>query len=299
MNFKINDIKLFSDVAKFQNFSEAALHLNVPQPSISRRIKTLEEQTGQRLFIRHHNYIKLNEFGNQFLDYCHNMIEANQQASDFAKYNSNTPHGQLTIEALSPIIKLLIGPFLQQFQQTYPDINLEFKEIPYNSWKDPLKSDIRLHTHLPNDEGLISRIFINSYRSFYASPMLLKKGVLIHPKQLSTFPCIVTTEDMECGNTWQYVDSAIEHNIYLNKMIHLAHSANGLDAARHGIGVSWNYKPIVNPSINNGEVQELFDGNYRTPASAFVIFRERRLIPRRERVFIDQLLQFFQTQQYA
>lgn len=39
-------------VCNYENFTEAAKQLHVPQPTISNRIRYLEEELGQELFVR-------------------------------------------------------------------------------------------------------------------------------------------------------------------------------------------------------------------------------------------------------
>ncbi len=55
----LTNLKYFSAVADAGSFSRAAISLNMAQPSISRAVKLLEEEFGQRLLERNGRGVRL------------------------------------------------------------------------------------------------------------------------------------------------------------------------------------------------------------------------------------------------
>lgn len=77
MNFTY--LKTFVMVCKSGNFTEAANKLFIPQPTVSNRIRYLEEELEQNLFLKKETgkrSITLTQAGEKFLPYAQNIIKA-------------------------------------------------------------------------------------------------------------------------------------------------------------------------------------------------------------------------------
>ncbi|MDQ3399026.1 MAG: LysR family transcriptional regulator, partial [Deinococcota bacterium] len=59
----LEDMKVFSRVARDRSFSKAAAALGVAQPSVSTRMMALERDLGVSLFERHHRGVTLTPAG--------------------------------------------------------------------------------------------------------------------------------------------------------------------------------------------------------------------------------------------
>lgn len=77
---KLDQIRTFLEVAATGNFNRAADILNVTQSTVSARIKGLEEDFGQPLFVRSHAGVDLTAAGRQFQEYALAMQRLWQQA---------------------------------------------------------------------------------------------------------------------------------------------------------------------------------------------------------------------------
>lgn len=77
---KLDHIRTFLEIAKTGNFNRAAKALNVTQSTVSTRIKTLEEDFSQPLFVRSHAGVELTAAGQQFREYALGMQRLWQQA---------------------------------------------------------------------------------------------------------------------------------------------------------------------------------------------------------------------------
>ncbi|MFC3040488.1 LysR family transcriptional regulator [Virgibacillus xinjiangensis] len=69
-----SQLQTFLTVSKYRSFSKAAVILNVTQPTITSRIKALEEILQCQLFKRIGHEIYLTEEGNMFIDYAKNIL---------------------------------------------------------------------------------------------------------------------------------------------------------------------------------------------------------------------------------
>ena len=75
MNISLEYYKIFYYIAKNRNITNPAKELNISQPSISRMLKSLEEQLGTALFIRKKRGVILTNEGKELYEQIHNSIE--------------------------------------------------------------------------------------------------------------------------------------------------------------------------------------------------------------------------------
>ena len=73
-------LRSFLEVAANGSFSIAATRLNLAQSTVSARIRGLEENLGQTLFLRESDGIKLTGAGRQFLHHASTILRAWEQA---------------------------------------------------------------------------------------------------------------------------------------------------------------------------------------------------------------------------
>jgi DNA-binding transcriptional LysR family regulator len=104
-------LRYFLDAAKTENFSETAKRNLVPQPSISKTIKKLEQELGVNLFDRNGKKIVLNQNGRFFYEKVSIAISNIDEGVNHFKQSENS---NITIytQAGSRFVSLLIADFL-------------------------------------------------------------------------------------------------------------------------------------------------------------------------------------------
>ncbi|WP_295966800.1 LysR family transcriptional regulator [uncultured Bartonella sp.] len=123
----IKQIRYFQAIAQYGSISEAARHLFIVQPALSRQIKELERQLGARLFIRRQKGIELTKAGEQLLQDSSTILQALNLAITNVKRASGikeTLHiGIAPTYTWNPIV---VG-IIRDFCNCYPDINLSLE----------------------------------------------------------------------------------------------------------------------------------------------------------------------------
>lgn len=69
-----NQLETFLAIADFRNFSKTAEYLNITQPTVTARIKNLENELNCKLFEREGKYITLSKEGEIFLEYANSIL---------------------------------------------------------------------------------------------------------------------------------------------------------------------------------------------------------------------------------
>lgn len=76
----INLARTFLQVAANGSFIETAQRMHLTQTAVSARIRTLEEQLGQRLFVRNKAGARLTAAGEQFMSHAHALVQVWERA---------------------------------------------------------------------------------------------------------------------------------------------------------------------------------------------------------------------------
>jgi len=120
--------KYVLEVYKEKSFSKAAQNLYISQPSLSARIKKIEDRIGSPLFDRSTSPLKLTETGRIYIDGAEE-IERIEQNVENAINNLNTLRsGHLSIGASNLFAAYALPALITSFKQRYPHVEIELKE---------------------------------------------------------------------------------------------------------------------------------------------------------------------------
>jgi DNA-binding transcriptional LysR family regulator len=120
------DIELartFVEIVKTRSFVRAAEQLNVSQTAVSARIRALEEQLGQSLFIRNRNGASLTPAGEQFLRYAPMLV----QLWERARHQVAVPQGRRALLSIGGELSLWhpwLVEWLRWMRRSAPDVAL-------------------------------------------------------------------------------------------------------------------------------------------------------------------------------
>lgn len=112
-------------VAEELHFGRAAKRLNVAQPTLSRRIRLLEEQLGAELFDRRSKPIRLTAAGAAFLEDAQLALHHSQRALEQARRAARGELGHLTVAAISWANNAVVPYALRAFHARAPDVSIE------------------------------------------------------------------------------------------------------------------------------------------------------------------------------
>jgi LysR family transcriptional activator of glutamate synthase operon len=126
-------LQAFLAVAECSSFSDAAKLLGKSQPSISNRMKRLEEKLQKQLIIRDAKSIQLSEDGQNFQHHAMKLVDDMAVLHD--RFHEKGKRRKSTIHVCSPIMlaSAIIGPTIKRFHKANPEIAVLVKEdIPKN-----------------------------------------------------------------------------------------------------------------------------------------------------------------------
>lgn len=120
----IEQLKAFIFVAVTGSFSKAGEVLFLSQPTVSARVKALENQLNCDLFYRTGNQIILTKEGEAFLPYAQKMLQDLQEGQLAIQRIQENIEGELVISSVYIAANYFLPDLIQRFHQAYPKIKL-------------------------------------------------------------------------------------------------------------------------------------------------------------------------------
>lgn len=158
MSLSALQLDAFHAVARHGSFSRAAKELHVTQSALSQRIKKLEEELGQLLFVRGAGGLTLTDAGTRLLRYCQTRaaLEADVVA-ELAPSGSPSLVGTVRIAGYSSVVRSLVLPAIAPVFRAHPKLNCEIKVREMTELESMLAraaADYVLLDHVLEREGL-------------------------------------------------------------------------------------------------------------------------------------------------
>jgi DNA-binding transcriptional LysR family regulator len=120
-------VRYFTVVAEQQHFGRAADELHITQPSLSRQIRSLEQQLGARLLDRTPQGSRLTEAGEVFLPRARAMLRSAAEAA--AATRAAAEPSRITIGYTT---SLIVTPATRELRRRHPEADVHTTHIAWN-----------------------------------------------------------------------------------------------------------------------------------------------------------------------
>lgn len=121
----LRQLEMFKAVAENSSFTVAGRRLYVAQSAISRKIRLLEEELGEKLFKRVNKRIFLTSAGDTMLRYTDRIFQEIRNAALEISDLSEMKRGTLRIGSGMTACMYLLPPVIEDFQAKFPNIDIQ------------------------------------------------------------------------------------------------------------------------------------------------------------------------------
>ncbi|MGG6263808.1 LysR family transcriptional regulator [Leptolyngbya sp. AN03gr2] len=122
---EVYQIRVFLEVARHLSFTEAADALNLTQPAVSAKIKSLESELGTSLFYRLGRKIQLTEVGEFLLEEGAKLIQVENQLIQKIEDIKKGKYGSLKIGCTMALAEGWLPKIVFEYRQKYPSIQVQ------------------------------------------------------------------------------------------------------------------------------------------------------------------------------
>lgn len=116
------------EIYKERSFSRAAQNLYISQPSLSARIKKIEQQLGAPLFDRSTSPLRLTQIGEAYIKAAEEIFQLEQQMENYINDLNTLRSGHLSIGGSNLFAAYALPPIITHFREKYPDIKIQLTE---------------------------------------------------------------------------------------------------------------------------------------------------------------------------
>ena len=124
-------MQCFLEAAELGSFAVASEKLYISQPTMSRQIRTLEEELQVALFVRDHNAVKLTDIGRELLPMIQSLYKGYMGASKAIQETVNRRLDRLRIGILDSLN--FVDPMrdaVLMVKRAYPNANIQICHLP-------------------------------------------------------------------------------------------------------------------------------------------------------------------------
>lgn len=290
---RIDEFRLLLVVAANGSFSAAARLGNLSPSAVSKIITRIEQRSKIRLFDRNSKSAHPTREGLRYLESLSQVIDAVQDVDTLADVLAREPRGILRVHAGPAFAKNHIAPLLMKFAEAYPEMRLEFRlsSLPAGLTED---IDIAVQFGPLPDSPFIARKLATSRRVLCASPAYIEQhGAPTTLEQLASHKLINYT--MPDRAHWSFAAGAEVKSVKVNSTVSSNQAEFLLELALRGAGVARLAEYQTYRHFEDGSLVPILE-ELSIPEGIFVIFRDRRNLSPRVRVFIDTLRESLQEQ---
>lgn len=271
----ILSLQAFIAVARCKSFSRAAEELFITQPAVSKRVASLEEQLGTRLFNRINRQISLTEAGKQLLPKAQELVN---QAADMQRFATNLNEdiaGLLSISVSHHIALYRMPPILREFNQSHPnvqlDIHFEDSEQAFHAVErgDIEFAVITLPKVLPPNLSA-ETAWQDDLEIVVGLDHPLTETGTVKLANLANYPCVLPSRETE---TYQIMQREIEaQNLSINTQM----TTNNLQSLKMLVeaGMGWSLLPVT---MLDPDLKVLDSGHRWTRNLGLVVHKKRSL----------------------
>lgn len=283
----------FTTVVEKGSFTKAADTLDVSTVAVSKQISQLENHLKITLFERSTRNLKLTTAGQTFYDHAKkNLVLLDEFLSLGDRCNQN-PSGDLKIHASFMVGNYLLIPYLREFSEKYPDINISLylSDTLPNLYVEDYDMSIGFSQSVSGDlhPDTIAVPLLKLKKIFVASPQYLEKnGMPNNSKDLAdhTYLYHVT-----------FKKDYLLHRLKVppKKIFYFNDSLALFRAALHGLGIAYAWDFIVEKEIQDNHLVKIFPKCESEEIQTFIYHKHLNFLPSKVEAFKNFILEKIKT----
>lgn len=294
---QIKQIQAFVNAATRGSLSAAARSEAVTPAVIGRRLDALEARLGVRLVTRTTRRLSLTREGQAFLEDCQRVLNELANAEAAVSLGGVRASGHLKVSAPAGFGRRHVAPLAAAFMESNPEITLRLDLT--DRLVDLLNEGIDCAVRIGEmaDSSLASTKLGEMRRLIVASPEYLARcGEPFSPDELSQHNCL--SLDQQRGWTLRHAPGGPASSRKVLGNFECNDGAVLHEWALAGKGLAWRSMWEVGADLKAGRLISVLDDYAASPVGIYAVFPQRRRLPLRVRLFIDQLKSTFADPQY-
>jgi DNA-binding transcriptional LysR family regulator len=284
---RVELMSLAVSIAEAGSLSAASRKLRMPVPTVSRKLSELEARLRTQLFQRSSRRLALTDAGRSYVEACKRILEQVDGAEREASGEYRSPTGDITITSPWGVGHLHLLPLSCEFQKLYPDIGLRL--LLTGRVVNPVENSIDVSIRIgPLSDSSLIATRVGSVRVVAcASPdYLAARGQPLTPVDLVRHDCI-TIDETGVPRSWAFMEGGQEIHAPIRSRLTVSTSEAAVEAAVAGSGITRVMSYKMEAARRSGALVLVLEDFEKDPLPVHILFKERRPMPLKLRVFLD------------
>lgn len=293
----LSDIPVFLSVARLGSFTKAAKDLALTPSAISKRIGTMEERMGVRLFHRTTRKVALSDEGALFYEYAERIYEEAEAAEQMVSDVSGRPSGILRLAMPVSFGLAVLNQAVTAFAREFPDVLIHAEQDDRPADLAAGRFDVAIRIGRLEDSSYKAKKLADITMSLCASPQYLReRGMPKSPDDLKNHKFLAYQNHVR-PKAWVYKDPRGQNG---SIAIPCGFTSNNGDilvqAALDGLGVLLLPTFLTHKHVAAGTLVELFDGYQTLPErGVYAMYAPAPKTAPKVRAFLDFMDMWFKA----
>jgi DNA-binding transcriptional LysR family regulator len=294
---EIRQLKYFLSVIQTGGIGSAAEAHYVTQPAVSIQLKKLEEEVGEKLFVRQGRKIVPTQAGLVLAEHAEGIMTRMDTMANAVAGLKGLESGSLRMGNIDAASVYVLPEVYRKFQQKYPGVKIEIIVGDTALLLDALRRGVveLATTTFPIDGDEFETLTV------FSDEMVL----VVHPKHVLAGLKRVTLEDVARTGVITYPPRSltrrhiervfIERDLTLNATMEIGSPEAIKSLTQAGLGASILPRPIVSAEVRRGTLRTITLGKVRFFREIGMVFRHESSLSPPARVFLEMVRKKFQV----
>ena len=288
-------LRAFICIVECGSISAGARRLKIPQPTLSRYLRTLEEQCGAALLRRDTHHMRLTQQGERLLADAQTMLDHAENADQRLREDQTTLSGHLRLFATIDLGQWMVTRLVSTFLQINPKVtaDLALSSRPLHMIQEGC--DVGILPGKITYESVVARPAGEITLYLAASPSLLKTHPAVKkPDDLKSWPWIGLSgfQFWSAKEIKLIARNGTEQTLPISPVLISEGVTSIREAVRSGLGVSVLPDWLIREDLHSGQLVRVLPQWNAKALPVHVVYAGHRLLPTRVRAFIDFALDY-------
>ncbi|SHH67583.1 LysR family transcriptional regulator [Massilia sp. CF038] len=283
---QLKAMQIFRAVAECKSFAQAAELLDLPRPTVTNAVQSVEQHLGVRLLQRTTRKVSLTMEGEIYLARCIRLLT---ELEDMDGLFAGPGPGTIRADMPERLARTQILPRLPEFLRLYPGMKVRIGSR--DRFVDLVGEgiDCAIRVGKLRDSSLIARPLGALEQINLASPAYLQQhGTPDTPADLDQHMAVnffssQTGRDLD----WEYVEDGKEHRVPMRSVVSVSSTEAYTGACLAGLGMIQAPRLGVEDALASGALVEVLPAWRAPPLPVAIVYSHNRHLSPRVRAFVD------------
>ena len=283
-------LRAFVAIVDGGSISAGARHLKIPQPTLSRHLRALEEKAGAALLHRDTHRMNLTPAGHRLLADAREMLAHAEAAEQRLCADQTTLSGHLRLFSSIDSGQFTVSRLISSFLQINPKVTAELAYTNRPLHMIDEGCDVGIVPGKIFDESVVARPAGKIVLYLAASPALVKSRPAVRElADLKTWPWIALSRPQfwSATETTLFGPNGARKSIPISPILLSEGVTSIREAVRMGLGISLLPDWLVRDDLLSGRLVRVLPQWKAADLPVHIVYASHRLLPVRVRAFVD------------